>query len=53
MIMILPFNENSNSKLLNPNLYGYVVNESGNVTLPILGEIFVEQVLKEETEEVN
>lgn len=45
-------NENSNSKLLNPNLYGYVVNESGNVTLPILGEIFVEGKSLEETEEV-
>lgn len=43
--------ENSNSKLLNPNLYGYVINDQGNVTLPVLGEIFVEGKTIKETEE--
>ena len=33
--------DNSNSKLLNPYVYGYLVNDSGFVSLPILGEIYV------------
>jgi len=33
--------ESSNSRLLNPYVYGYLINDSGYVSLPILGEVFV------------
>tara|TARA_B100000925_G_scaffold254860_1_gene207950 strand:- start:686 stop:1429 length:744 start_codon:yes stop_codon:yes gene_type:complete len=41
---------NSNSKLVNPHIYGFLVNDSGYVSLPILGEIFVRGKSLDETE---
>tara|TARA_B100001057_G_C22692935_1_gene888515 strand:+ start:352 stop:1095 length:744 start_codon:yes stop_codon:yes gene_type:complete len=42
--------DNSNSKLVNPHIYGFLVNDSGHVSLPILGEIFVRGKSLDETE---
>ena len=44
--------DNSNSRLQNPQIYGYVVNDSGNVSLPILGEIYVRGKSIEDTEKI-
>lgn len=42
--------DNSSSRLVNPYIYGYLVNDSGYVSLPILGEIYVRGKSLEETE---
>ena len=42
--------DNSNSKLANPHIYGFLVNDSGYVSLPILGEIYVRGKSLDETE---
>ena len=42
--------DNSTSRLVNPHIYGFLVNDSGYVSLPILGEIFVRGKSLEETE---
>ena len=44
--------DNSVSRLQNPQLYGYMVNDSGFVSLPILGEIYVRGKSIEETEKI-
>ena len=41
---------NSNSRLQNPQIDGYIVNDSGYVSLPILGEIYVKGKSIEDTE---
>ena len=44
--------DNSVSRLQNPQLYGYMVNDSGFVSLPILGEIYVRGKSIEDTEKI-
>ena len=42
--------DNSNSRIQNPQLFGYMVNDSGFVSIPILGEIYVRGMSVNEAE---
>tara|TARA_A200000113_G_scaffold105495_1_gene94785 strand:+ start:1785 stop:2528 length:744 start_codon:yes stop_codon:yes gene_type:complete len=44
--------DDSYSRLQNPQIHGYVVNDSGYVSLPIIGEIYVRGQSIEETEKI-
>ena len=44
--------DNSIARLQNPQLYGYVVNDSGFVSLPILGKFYVRGKSIEDTEKI-
>ena len=50
MISLIKDRDNSTSRLVNPHIYGFLVNDSGYVSLPILGEIFVRGKSLEEIE---